>query len=280
VVHSKIASPSFIYLYGGAGAKSLDLGEIARYLKETIGSTKVELRDEFITHALSRLSPEGNGRAIGALAARLANSKVRNPTIKDTDQDSMLGEIEYEKRCLLNPKNKPFGILYDGFKLQDVYFNLIPEPEREFSHLHIVITNQLFGTWDENDRRYHARVSVYGFPSIVSTTGIVEAPAKPREFYLKRQLGIDLVTLKREFKGRFIDYDDPRLTEVVKGYMMQALFLHMMGDPFCEDKNCRLYNAHWQEEVIQAQLESNYEFCERHDEIIAQLKEGKPWLRQ
>jgi hypothetical protein len=109
------------------------------------------------------------------------------------------------------------------------------------------------------------------FPTLISTTGIVEAPAKPREFYLKKQFGIDPLLLKENFKGRFIDYEDTRLIEAMKGYVMQAFFFHLTGNPFCEDPRCRLYNVHWQEEVIRAQIESGYEFCESHNKILKTL---------
>jgi len=111
----------------------------------------------------------------------------------------------------------------------------------------------------------------YGFPSLISTTGVVEAPAKPRDFYLEQQLGVNLLTLKEEFKGKFIDYNDLRLTEVMKGYVMQALFFHITGNPFCKNKNCRLYNAHWQEDLIQAQLTSKTDFCGEHKKILTRL---------
>jgi hypothetical protein len=115
-------------------------------------------------------------------------------------------------------------------------------------------------------------VSVYGFPSLISTTGVVEAPAKPREFYLKKRLGIPLEVLKSEFIGRFIDHGDPHLTDVMKGYVMQALFFHMTGDPFCDDPDCRLYNAHWQEELIRAQVDGRYEFCPNHLGILNRIE--------
>jgi hypothetical protein len=130
----------------------------------------------------------------------------------------------------------------------------------------------MVATWDRNDRRYHARASIYSFPCIISTTGLVEAPAKPREYYLKRQMGINSETLKEEFRGRYLDYEDERLTEVIKGYVMQAFFFHLTGSPFCDDKNCRLFNAHWQEELIQAQLKRGSEFCKVHEEMIDRLK--------
>jgi hypothetical protein len=80
--------------------------------------------------------------------------------------------------------------------------------------------------------------------------------------------------LDQEFRGRYIDYQDPRLTEVMKGYVMQVLFYHLTGDPFCEEPDCRLFNAHWQEEVIRAQLKSEQELCSFHQSLLAQLNES------
>jgi len=115
---------------------------------------------------------------------------------------------------------------------------------------------------------------VYGIPSVITTTGLVEAPAKPKGYYLLKpqyeMLGKDLLELKERLKASFIDYEDERLTEVIKGYAMQALFYHLVGAPFCKDKGCRLYNAHWQEELIFAQLESEYEFCPHHSKLLAE----------
>ena len=184
----------------------------------------------------------------------------------------MEGEVAYERRRIEQEDFKSFGILYDGFGLQGIFSSLISEHERYLDHCHIIFTNQLFGTWDDDDHRFHARVSVYGFPSIISTTGVVEAPAKPREFYLKRRLGVPLEILKGEFRGKFIDHGDPRLTEIVKGYVIQALIFHMTGNPFCDDPHCRLYNAHWQEELIRTQLDGRYEFCPKHRGILNRIE--------
>ncbi len=120
---------------------------------------------------------------------------------------------------------------------------------------------------------YHARVIVCGLPALASTSGVVEGPAKPRAFYIAKRrysaMGVTPPTevLKEEFEGRFIDYDDERLTEVFKGYALQALFFHLVGDPFCADPACRLFNAHWQEELIGAQLHSAA-LCDAHAELL------------
>ncbi len=266
--------PSFIYLYDGGRTESLKLEGISQYLKDIFKKSKVQIRDDFITNYLSGLSSEEKEKAIGSLAGEIARIKVRKIEDKNVVLEPLPGEVEYEKKRISDHKKKSFGILYDGFKLRASLSKLIPEKESNLNHCHIIFTNQLFGTWDEGDLRYHARVSVYGFPSIVSTTGIVEAPAKPREFYLKKRIGIDIITLKEEFAGRFIDYDDPRITEVMKGYALQAIFFQGTGEPFCQSKTCRLYNAHWQEEVIRAHLNSNNEFCQKHQETLAQIRAG------
>ena len=271
MLSSRIHFPSFICLYNGARTESLNLEEIARYLKSWFKQVKIELREDFFSHYFSRLPPEKKDTTVDEIARKLAAIKVRQVNRNKSFAEPLDLEVEYERRKLLYRKVKSFGILYGGFELLALLSQFVPKEERSFDHCHLIFTNQLFGTWSEDDHRYHARVSVYGFPSLISTTGVVEAPAKPRDFYLKQQLGVSLLTLKKEFKGRFIDYDDSRLTEVMKGYVMQALFFHLTGNPFCKNKNCRLYNAHWQEDLIQAQLTSKNDFCGQHQRILTRL---------
>jgi hypothetical protein len=164
------------------------------------------------------------------------------------------------------------GILYDGFEFQSILNELIPEEENSLDHVHLVFTNRLICTFSENDYRYHYRTVVCGYPTIVCTSGIVEAPAKPREFYLLQQYyasigNTNLEEIKKRFQGRFIDYDDARLTEVMKGIVLQGLFYHIAGDPFCSAKKCRLFNAHWQEDLIESQLGSGA-LCDTHKNIL------------
>lgn len=255
-----------ILLYDESAAKALDIEEIAEYLREKLGKVPVDTRGNPLAFCPEK-SPD--------YARKLASIKIQDTSKKITsEQEPLYGEIEYEKRRILG-KTKAFGVVYDGFHLQRVFSKLIPREERSLVFVHIFFTNRLFATWEEGGKRYHARTSVYGFPSIISTTGLVEAPAKPREYYLLKQqydmLGKDLLELKEKFKESVIDYEDKRMTEVAKGYAMQAVFYSLTGDPFCEDKGCRLYNAHWQEELIFAQLESGYEFCGQHARILDSL---------
>ncbi len=271
--------PSFIHLYDEGTAETLNVEAIASYIQGNLSSRVIiDVRGEFFGWNLAQLPEIERKETIGFLAKRLASIKVRNLNSSELSAEPMYGEIEYERRGLRNVSSKPTGILYDGFRLSSILYSLISREEAGFDHIHIVFTHQLFGTWDEDDFRYHARVNVCGSPSIISTTGVVEAPAKPKDFYLLKQqystVGMSyasLVDLKQQFQGRFIDYDDERLTEVMKGYAMQAIFYHLIGDAFCDDKNCRLYNAHWQEEMINAQLGSGCEFCKLHEGILSGL---------
>ena len=257
-----------IILYDEGTAQELDIKEIAQYLTQKIGAVRVEVRGNPFGFNL----PQDK---VSDYAKKIASSKIQEMSQKIlSGQEPLYGEIEYEKRRILG-KTRSFGILYDGFHLLRIFCEIMSREECRLEFVHIFFTNRLFATWDDSDKRYHLRTSVYGIPSIISTTGLIEAPARPREFYLLKQqyerLGKDLTELKDRFKGSFIDYEDKRLTAVAKGYAMQAVFYSLTGKPFCEDKGCSLYNAHWQEELIFAQLESGYELCQRHNELLQKV---------
>jgi hypothetical protein len=79
-------------------------------------------------------------------------------------------------------------MLYDGFMMQRLFETMINENESNTDHIHIVFEDRLICTFSEEDWRYHARTIIAGNPSIISTTGIVEAPAKPKEWYIKQTL--------------------------------------------------------------------------------------------
>jgi hypothetical protein len=260
--------PKTIFLYDGSWNKALAISEIVDYLKKKVGF-HVEWREDLLSKL--KISPP---ETIQDIIFRLCSIRIRDIASQTIGFKPLPGELLYEEKTLYNPEKRVPGVLYEGFQLQQFYFSLIPEEEKTCSFIHIIFTNQMFATWDKNDRRYHARASIYSFPCLISTTGLIEAPAKPREYYLKRQTGILPETLREELKGRYLDYEDKRLTEVIKGYVMQAIFFHMTGNPFCENKDCRLYNAHWQEELIHAQLKTGNEFCKVHEEMVERLRTG------
>lgn len=262
-----------IHLYREPAAPELDFEALRGYLAARLPGAAVELREPFFDRFLP---PEpAREEARDALALGLAQAKVRDPRKREDDFPPLYGEIGFERRRLENPASPVYGILYDAPKVMELCRELLPREERNLSHLHIVFTNQLMGTWDEGDLRYHARTGVYGFPCLISVNGLVEAPAKPREYYLLKSqyaaLKMDdavAAGLDPMFAGRYLARGDARFTEVAQGYLLQSLFFHLTGDPFCEDKGCRLYNAHWQEEMLQAQLGGPPELCPRHQAVL------------
>ena len=257
-----------IILYDEGVAEELDIEKIAQYLAQKMNKVKVEIRGNPFVFNLPQDKVSDYARRIASIKIQEINKKTK------PEQEPLHGEIEYEKKRILG-KTRSFGILYDGFHLLRIFCEIMSREECRLEFVHIFFTNRLFATWDDSDKRYHLRTSVYGIPSIISTTGLIEAPARPREYYLLKQqyerLGKNLTELKDRFKGSFIDYEDKRLTAVAKGYAMQAVFYSLTGKPFCEDKGCSLYNAHWQEELIFAQLESGYELCQRHNELLQKV---------
>lgn len=256
--------PRRINLYEEGDLKELNVKNLGQYLEEKTGIPF------YIYGDIYEGLPE---KKIESLALALARIKVRDPGRKFASGVPLQAEIDYEKRRIRNSRWKIFGILYEGVWYQKIILDLISEGKLDLDHCTILFTNQLFGTWDRDDGRYHARVSLYGFPHLISMTGLVEAPAKPKEFYLKKQMGLPVEWLKKEYRGRFLDHGDSRMMEVLKGYAMQAFFFHLSGNPFCSDPDCRLFNGHWQEEVLHSQLNGRYEFCPKHEDILEGLRE-------
>jgi hypothetical protein len=265
--------PDFIHIY--SDKSNLNWEILKNYFESTINEiAEVDLRDRFLS-----LIDEKDRDSV---SKKLVETKVFDISDPKKLYDPFPVEIEHEKERISDPHKKVAGMLYDGFRLQRLFRELLEKTESSFKHLHIIFTNRSIATWDSGDGRYHARTSVYGFPSIISIPGIVEAPAKPREFYIQRKalvasgMAREVVEeeLKEKFRDRFIDYEDPRMTEILKGYVIQAFFYHIMFEPFCKDKNCRLFNAHWQEDMMHAQLEES-EFCERHEGILERMRSNK-----
>lgn len=184
--------------------------------------------------------------------------------------------VDTELKKLLKDLKSP-EVMFDGFWLQRilyrVMFKRIPG-ELKSGLVHIIFTGKLFGTFET--KRYHARVVLLGIPSIISTSGVVEAPARPREYYWLKagfiQSGRGIEELDEVFKGRFIEYDDPRITEVLKSYTLQVIFYEATGEAFCQNKCCCLYNSHWQEEVLRVQLEGK--LCKWHKKALESLTKG------
>jgi hypothetical protein len=82
-------------------------------------------------------------------------------------------------------------------------------------------------------------------------------------------------SLKKKFAGRFIDYDDEdKITAASINYALQAMFFFITsGEPFCNNKDCRLFNAHWQEDLIHTIKKRT--LCSYHRNLANKLSKGQ-----
>jgi len=259
-----------IILYKEPAISEINTELLTEFLEENF-PIKVEIKDsvfkEFNLEDIKKLSN-----------IRITDIKSQFSEYKSSDV-----EIEFERKLcedssLMNTTTKVEDaqeisevFMYDGFELQKILRHINENNDT----LHIILTNRLTCTFDENDKRYHARAVICANPSIISTTGIIEAPAKPKEYYFEvmklRTQGLDIKSAKERYKDKFLEYNDKRLTKVLEGYILQVIFYNITGESFCEDIECRLNNAHWQKDLLFSQLEIN-KLCKKHNEILANLK--------
>lgn len=166
-------------------------------------------------------------------------------------------------------------VMYDGIILQKLYQEILGKIGLEFnlSELYIIIIDDLIGSFDEIDWKYHARSIICGNPTLISTSGLIYGLAKPKDYYLKLicyyRVPQILKTLKKEYRGRCIENNDERINSIVEGLAIQSIYYFIKGDSFCDDPTCRLFNSHWQEEILR--LNFNKIFCKKHLDIIRKL---------
>ncbi|MGH7901375.1 MAG: DUF6775 family putative metallopeptidase [Thermodesulfobacteriota bacterium] len=257
-----------VLIYTDFPSKTLSIdyiiGHLERYRLRV--SHAGNLFENFAVKLDSRL--ELARRISGAIIddTNIALDNLRNPTDEqvDSELDRISGGGGYSR------------VFYEGSWLQRIYYNLLAEnqsTERPTDTINIIFTARLFLTYENT--RYHARVILMGVPNIISTSGIVEAPARPKEYYWLKagfiKEGKDIRELDEIYKGRFIEYDDSRITPVLSAYALQAVFYELTGDPFCDNPSCCLHNSHWQEEVLKAQLEGK--LCEEHRDVFLRFGE-------
>lgn len=258
-----------IEIYSSENSSPRKHAEIKPFLESFFPNLKVRMKPSILARVKSRSS--------GRLASELASARVKDVSSPQQSTEPMYGEVDYELRSLRG-KVRVGGIVYDGRRLEDILLRAILF-DRSVETASIVLTDRLVSTYSRDDLRHHLRTVVFGFPSMISIPGIVEAPAKPREFYLmKQRLEMEgsgelmMEQVKSYFKGRFIDYEDPRTADVIQGLALQAVVFHLTLEPFCQDKTCRLFNAHWQADLIRTQIESP-RFCSKHERLLKQLSD-------
>ena len=239
----------------------IEIEKLAKFVKKTF-PVKVEIRKNFFLN-----------KDVDA-AKNIASCRVLDTKKPFKQHSPSSEEIEFEIESLVDSSKIGNIILYDGFELQKILSKLISENENSLDIFHIVFTNRLTCTYDYNDFRYHGRAVICSNPSIISTTGIIEAPAKPREYYMElisnMTQGLNIDLLKKKYQGSYLEYHDKRISTVVEGYVLQALFYYLTGEAFCKNGDCRLYNPHWQKDLLRSQIEIG-KLCQRHQKILDAL---------
>ncbi|MEY7851346.1 DUF6775 family putative metallopeptidase [Natrarchaeobius sp. A-rgal3] len=233
-----------------------DVERIRDWLEKRVDA-EVIVRDRFLERHQSEELPE-----------RFAEARVTSPYDRTTG-NTMLGTIRYEERALEDPEREG-GVLYDGIQIQRAFNAALPVEERDLETLHVPILDRAIGTWGDHDGRWHKRVNVLGQPALISVPGLYEAPAKPEEYYKEKQRHALLSgdtppreVLENQVDGEFLIENDPRTTDALKGYVLQAYHYLETGEAFCDREECRLFNAHYHEDLIDAQLREP-SFCSEH----------------
>jgi hypothetical protein len=251
---------SKIILYNEPSVLEIDIKKLKKFI-ENIFQIKIEIRNNIFENINEKT------------CENIASSRIFN--LKKTFQKHIPSieeiSIELENKDM---SNKEEMILYDGIELSNIITELIPNEEKNQDILNIIFTNKLTCTFDENDFRYHARALVGSNPIIISTTGIIEAPAKPKQYYLDLMTNFskeEIEEIKKKYKGQFLEYGDSRMPDIIEGYVLQAIFYYETGDAFCDNNQCRLFNSHWQKDLFISQVD-NKKMCKKHEEILIKIK--------
>jgi hypothetical protein len=252
---------SKIYLYDEQSVPEIKISKLADFIKKTF-SIDTEIRKNIFQNADK------------TLARHLASCRIINTKKPFEFYSPSIEEIEFENESFENSSKIKNIVMYDGFEFQKLVSSLISEEENSLDYFHIIFTNRLTCTYDSDDYRYHGRAIICSNPSIISTTGIIEAPAKPREYYMElisnMVQGLNVDSIKKKFQGSYLEYHDERISTVIEGYVMQALFYYLTGEPFCENENCRLFNPHWQKDLLRSQVEIG-KLCEKHQKNLEKM---------
>ncbi len=249
---------SRIFIYDEPSIPELSIDSLAVWLQNTFHVTTIKRENIF-------------KNATDDAAYELASSRIFNMRQPFQRHSPTNEEVEFERQTFQNTSKVENIVPYDGFEFQKIVTSQISSDKTCAEDFHLIFTNKLTCTFDSDDYRYHGRALIGANPSIISTTGIIEAPAKPREYYIELMAnygqGLNVESIKKKYQGTYLEYHDSRLGEIIKGYCLQALFYHITGEPFCDLLDCRLNNAHWQRDLLYSQIECG-NLCSKHSEIL------------
>lgn len=186
---------SKIFLYDEPRVPEIKIEELAEFINKKTG-IEVEIRSNFLNYFSMKKET----------SYQIASCKILNPYVPFEKHKPSVNEVTFEEQYS-NGLTHDTITLYDGFELQNIFNSIMPESELGDNKFHLAFTTRLTCTFDYDDHRYHGRAIICSNPAIISATGIIEAPAKPHEYYLrlyeKISQGLNLDVIKDEFKGGF-----------------------------------------------------------------------------
>ena len=261
---------SKIFLYDEPAVQEIQILNLKNFLIETF-SVDVEIK-KCIFNNLSEKTME-----------KLSGCRIFDPKMPFKAHCPDKQKIDFEKKVCRDTKLMEKTtmvedaeriediVMYDAFEIQNIIYDVITESDLNPGNLHIAFTNRLICTYDTTDSRYHSRTVICSNPAIISTTGMIEAPARPKEYYFEvmkcKMQGLSIRNVKKNYDQKFLDYHDKRLSKIAEGYLLQAVFYYLTGDAFCDNLNCRLNNAHWQKDLLYSQLKIG-KLCDKHQALL------------
>lgn len=264
-----------LIIYQDPTTRVIRYEELAKYLQGLIPRCTFELREDFLSYACRVWGVDRR-----RLARAIASARVIDLISGEPVGEPLPGEVAFEERMLTGPARRVGGVIFEGYLLQRLLQELIPPAELRYGTLHTVLSPRLLATKEPGEGRAHARTIILGCPVLISTSGLIEAPALPPEIYLRLQMlrspdtqQLILEEEKQRRRENILTYDDERMTEVLKGYVLMGVFYYLFGEAFCGEPRCRLFNAHTHEELVEAQLRSG-RLCGRHEGMLRRLEKG------
>ena len=256
-----------IFLYDDPDTPGLDIGELAGYLIARLPAGEVACRRDYITHHLERFAEPQREALIDELVQQLEGFEIDNLVIPEDR-----GKLPEEPA-----EGLELGTIYEATGLQAALKLLLPQEESGSGDLHLVFSDHCIADWDTDLRRARLRIASLGQPTVISTCGLIEAPAKPKQYhFLRTQMAIlgadtDEVDIADQFSDRALGYGDPRLNEALKGYVLKAAFYRMFNEATCRTRTCRLFDARTQEDVITAQIGRRPGLCEEYGRMLVEV---------
>jgi hypothetical protein len=218
------------------------------------------------------------------VAMRLARIRVLNASSPLLNDDPLPMEWKYEEVNLRKKESRKAGPVYSGLHFVALCRSVLSGTGRSLSEIlrTVIVTSQRLATHETD--RWHLRTVLMGAPSVISVSGIVEAPARPREYYVLKQSDPILAGEFLKARTDWLSHDDPRLTPVLRGFILQAIqfILDPAGFAFCDVSECVLSNPHWQAHLVRTHAAERLSLCPRHlalSRFVASAKtvpEGTP----